>query len=196
MTGKYAINSADFEGLGTRLRDLRHAKSMSLSALAASSGVPPSTISKIENGQLNPSLVHAINLATALDENLGFLINRDSRHELDFSVVRGGRRAQIVLPEMALTLQDLHGDFEQGNLEARLGVIGNAAHSGGEPMRHDGEELCYVLEGAIRYRVDDQTYDLTIGDSIHFKCSDPHSWENISQGVTRVLWVFSEQLSF
>jgi len=183
-------------GLGERLRDLRRARGMSLSGLAEISGVPPSTISKIENLQLNPSLVHAINLAKALDENLGFLIDEDKPADADFSVVRSDRRARLDLPEMSLSLEDLQGDFARGTLEARLGTIGVAATSGDEPMRHDGEELCYVLSGKLRYRIGDRAFDLDAGDSIHFKCEDPHSWENIHVAQTKVIWVFSEKLSF
>lgn len=184
------------EGLGATLRELRQARGMSLSELAAAAEVPPSTISKIENRQMNPSLVHAINLATALEANLGFLIGRDIRRSAPFSVVRGGRRAKLDLPELSLTLQDLHGDFEPGVLEARMGLIGRGAISGEEPMRHDGEEICHVLEGAIRYRIDDSVFDLSAGDTIHFQSSDPHSWENIAPGTTSVIWVFSDGLSF
>jgi len=191
-----APRSAALMGLGERLRDLRHARGLSLNDLAAASGVPPSTISKIENLQLNPSLVHAINLALALDENLGFLIDQDRAADVAFSVVRNDRRARLDLPEMSLTLEDMQGDFERGTLEARLGLIDACATSGDEPMRHDGEELCYVLSGAIRYRIDGQTFDLGAGDSIHFKCSDAHAWENTHDGQTKVIWVFSQGLSF
>ncbi len=191
-----ASRSAALVGLGERLRDLRHARKMSLNDLAAASGVPPSTISKIENLQLNPSLVHAINLAKALDENLGFLVDRKGAGGAAFSVVRRDQRARLDLPEMALTLEDLHGDFARGILEARLGTIGQGASSGEDPMRHEGEELCYVLSGSIRYRVDGAVFDLGPGDAIQFKCDDAHSWQNIHAGQTRVVWVFSEKLSF
>ncbi len=191
-----ADDLSSLAGLGETLRAMRQARGLSLNELSAAAGVPISTISKIENRQMNPSLVHAINLATALDANLGFLIDRDIRHSMPFSVVRSGRRARLELPEMSLTLEDLHGEFEPGVLEARVGVIEPGARSGEEPMRHDGEEICHVLKGAIRYIIDGETHDLTEGDTIHFKCTDPHTWENTGTGQTKVLWVFSDGLSF
>ena len=164
--------------------------------MAAQSGVPISTISKIENLQINPSLVHAINLAKALDENLGFLIDRKGPKDTGFSLVRVDQRASLALPEMALILEDLHGDFQRGVLEARVGIIAPGASSGDEPMRHEGEEICHVLSGAIRYRIDGKVVDLGVGDQIQFKCEDDHLWENIHEGETRVIWVFSDGLSF
>ena len=56
--------------ISERLRELRLGRKLTISRLAELSKVPASTISKIENGQLRPSLVHAINLASALRENL------------------------------------------------------------------------------------------------------------------------------
>ncbi|WP_175483300.1 helix-turn-helix domain-containing protein [Salinihabitans flavidus] len=182
--------------MGARLRNLRRARGLSLGDLASISGVPPSTISKIENRQMNPSLVHAINMAEALNENLGFLIDEQAGRDVAFTLVRSKTRATLDLPEMSLSLENLHGDFAPGILEARLGTIAAGVASGEEPMRHVGEELCHVLDGAIRYVVNGQSFDLGVGDTIQLKCSDPHSWENISPGTTRVFWVFSEGLSF
>ncbi len=34
------------------------------------------------------------------------------------------------------------------------------------------------------------------GDTIHFKSTLPHRWENLADGTTRVVWVFSDGLSF
>ena len=196
MSGRRAVDASALSGLGDRLRELRQAKGWSLGELSAASGVPPSTISKIENLLMNPSLVHAINLASALGENLGFLVDRDGQRSSEFTVVRSGQRARLDLPEMSLTLQDLHGDFEPGVLEARMGVIAPGARSGEDPMTHPGEEVCHVLDGAIRYDIGGEIHDLAPGDTIHFRCDVPHLWENIAEGPTRVLWVFSDGLSF
>ncbi|MDR5653352.1 helix-turn-helix domain-containing protein [Ruixingdingia sedimenti] len=181
--------------LGDTLRGLRQARGWSLGELSAASGVPTSTISKIENGQMSPSLVHAINLAAALEANLGFLIDRGARPAA-FSVMREGARPRLDLPEMGLALQDLHGDFAPGVLEARLGEIAPGGRSGDEPMTHPGEEICHILDGAIRFDIDGEVHDLGPGDTIHFKCSVPHHWENTAPRTTRVVWVFSDGLSF
>lgn len=196
MTGGRAPDDDTLAGLGARLRASRRARGWSLGELAAASGVSTATISKIENLVMSPSLVHAINLASALGENLGFLVDRDGKRASEFSVVRKGQRAQLDLPEMSLTLQDLHGDFEPGVLEARMGLIAPGARSGEEPMTHSGEEVCHLLEGAIRYDIGGEIHDLAPGDTIHFHCDVPHVWANTAKGPTRVLWVFSDGLSF
>lgn len=184
------------ERLGVRIKELRLKRKLTISRLAEMSGVPGSTISKIENSRLRPSFVHAMNLASALQENLGFLVEafRGPPHSL--CVIRAKERNTIHYPEMGLTLQDLSGNFYSGVLEARLGILSPGAHSGLGFMRHSSEECCYVISGAMRYQVGQNSYDLSGGDFINIKSMIEHSWENADPGETRVLWVFSGNLDF
>ncbi len=184
------------EQVGARLRELRLGRKLTISRLAELANVPVSTISKIENGQLRPSLVHAINLASALNENLGFLIDRFRDQPRPVVIVRARDRDTIDYPDMGLTLQDLSGHFSSGVLEARVGVLERGAHSGVSGMRHPGEEFCYVIAGSIRYQIGGEIHDLSAGEYLHFKSTIQHSWENTSKRETRVLWVFSDGLSF
>ncbi len=186
----------DVQHVGARLRALRLDKGLTVNALAAISQVPASTISKMENGRLQPSLVHAINLAMALGENLGFLVDRYRAEPEDFVIVRRDDRSRIDYPELGLTLEDLNGNFHSCVLESRIGVLRPGATSGAEPMIHSGDELCFVLDGAIRYTIQDEAFLLQRGDSLHFKSDQEHRWENVDDDVTTVLWVFSDGLSF
>ncbi len=184
------------ETLGERLRFLRREKGLSIAELAKSSGVPGSTVSKIENGLLNPSLVHAINLASALDANLGFLVDRSRTRHARSSVVRAAHRSRRDFPEMGMVLEDLNIGFVPGLLESRIGRIQPQAHSGLQRMSHPGEELVHVLSGTITYDLDGEEYRLSEGDTLHFKCDTPHRWANQGERETVLLWVFSDGLSF
>jgi len=132
----------------------------------------------------------------ALQENLGFLVARFRERPQPRAVVRRAQRDTIEYPDMGLTLQDLSGHFLPGVLEARLGILARGAHSGVGPMTHRGEEFCFVMSGAISYRIGEETYDLGADDYLHFRSEIPHSWENAVADETRVLWVFSDGLSF
>lgn len=184
------------KSIGERLRKIRLARNLTINSLAKVARVPASTISKIENGLLKPSLVHAINLASALNENLGFLVDRYRAEPQRTSVVYAGQRERLEYKEMGLTLHDLNGHFSAGVLEARYGILKPGAHSGRQPMTHPGDEICCVVKGAIVFHVENETWTLTAGDAIHFKSDRPHRWENAAQGRTEVVWVFSDGLSF
>lgn len=182
--------------LGGKLRELRQAQGMTIAKLAALSHVPLSTISKIENGLLNPSLVNAINLATALGQNLGFLVDQARTSTARYAIVRQNQRGRSDFPEMSLLLEDLNVGFVPGVLESRIGTISPGAHSGSEPMVHPGEEVAHVLAGEISYEIDGEPVQLGVGDTLHFKSDLPHRWMNNSDGPVQVLWVFSDGLSF
>jgi transcriptional regulator with XRE-family HTH domain len=184
------------ETLGERLRLLRRERGFSIADLARGSAVPASTISKIENGLLNPSLVHAINLASALDANLGFLVDRARTRLARSAVVRRGQRGRRDFPEMSMVLEDLNIGFVPGLLEARIGTISPDTHSGSELMSHPGEELVHVLEGSVVFDLDGEEHRLAQGDSLHFKCDTPHRWMNLGKDTAVLLWVFSDGLSF
>jgi transcriptional regulator with XRE-family HTH domain len=191
-----AAAADDAKSIGERLRKLRLGRNFTVNNLAKRAGVPASTISKIENGLLKPSLVHAINLATALEENLGFLVDRYRSEPQRTSIVYAGEREHLEFPDMGLELHDLSGHFNPGVLEARYGMLKPGAHSGRAPMTHPGDEICCVVKGAITFHVGSDTWTLAAGDTIHFKSDLPHRWENAARGRTEVIWVFSDGLSF
>ncbi len=184
------------KSIGERLRKIRLERNLTINSLAKVARVPASTISKIENGLLKPSLVHAINLASALNENLGFLVDRYRAEPQHTSVVYARERERLEYKEMGLTLHDLNGHFSAGLLEARYGILKPGAHSGREPMTHPGDEICCVVKGSIVFKVGEDIWTLTAGDAIHFKSDRPHRWENAARGRTEVVWVFSDGLSF
>lgn len=195
-----AVASAREEGapesLGERLHALRTKRGLTITQLAELAGVPVSTISKIERGRLGPSLVNAIRLAHALGENLGFLAGRYRNPIESLVIVRAAQRQSIEYKEIGLLLQDLSGHFTPGLLEARIGILAPGATSGEDPMTHAGEEFCYVLAGSIRYLIDDEEVVLSAGEYIQCKSDTRHSWTNVARGESRVLWVFSDGLSF
>jgi transcriptional regulator with XRE-family HTH domain len=191
-----SMDQAAFDSLGVRLRQLRKDKGLSIAQLAVAADVPASTISKIENGLLKPSLVNAINLATALGSNLGFLVDRTRTRTARHAIVRRSQRSRRDFPEMALVLEDLNIGFVPGLLEARIGTISAETHSGAEYMVHSGEEFAHVLSGQLLYDVDGREFRLSQGDSLHFKSDTPHRWVNDGEGPAEVLWVFSDGLSF
>ena len=63
--------------------------------------------------------------------------------------------------------------------------------SGEGGMIHNGEEFALVLEGRLQFVVNGDAYVLEKGDSLVFKASLPHTWKNVHDGQTIVMWVVS-----
>ena len=55
-------------------------------------------------------------------------------------------------------------------------------------MEHPGEELIYLLEGALEVEVAGETFRLRSGDAIHFRTDRPHRWRNPGTRRARAVW--------
>lgn len=63
--------------LGARIRDKRDEKDMDGKEVAAAAGLPPSTVSKIENGRQNATFLTLARIAQALGCQLADLMPRE-----------------------------------------------------------------------------------------------------------------------
>lgn len=176
--------------IGARLRHARLVKALLIKDLAARVGVSISLISKYENNKLLPPLTVLHALVTALDTNIGALFDPDWTG-LDH-VARAGTRPRIVAAGVGdaegVTLERLvphgRGHLLQGNIH----IVAPGGGSMG-PMRHEGDEVGYVLEGRLELRIGDANHELGPGDSFAFPSNLEHTYRNPGTVVTRVVWI-------
>lgn len=194
--GAHGAASNGSDGLGTRLRHARLVQQMTLKALADQAGCSESLLSKVEGGHATPSLATLHRLALALDTNVAALVSgpaasatpvqrASERPAVRFPAAQGarGRSAQrtIVLERLVVPGP---GRLLQGDIH----VLEPQARSD-EQISHAGEELGYVLEGELELTLGDDTWRLQAGDSFYFPSTEPHSYRNPGDTVTRVLWI-------
>lgn len=60
---------------------------------------------------------------------------------------------------------------------------------------HAGEEFIYVLEGVLTYYLNGQENVLYPGDSYHSFGNVPHTFVNLSNNLTKVLYIITPPLS-
>ena len=58
------------------------------------------------------------------------------------------------------------------------------------PITHAGEEFVYCMEGTVEFEIAGESYQVERGDSLIFKCDQPHCWRNPHNESTRFLVVF------
>jgi mannose-6-phosphate isomerase-like protein (cupin superfamily) len=81
-------------------------------------------------------------------------------------------------------LSEAAGGCRMGCFEMRVAPNGSTP----PPHSHPGhEELVYVLEGTLRYRVGENTRDLGPGDSMATPCGEVHSFSNPHAEPVRAL---------
>jgi quercetin dioxygenase-like cupin family protein len=84
-----------------------------------------------------------------------------------------------------MTYERISSTFPGNQLRAVL--IHEAPGHRTEPISHEGEELFFILSGALTVELEGQAYLLDAGDSIHFASSRVHSTWNHTQETATIL---------
>jgi uncharacterized cupin superfamily protein len=83
----------------------------------------------------------------------------------------------------------LTGPYGRFFMAGAIATVEVGGDSGLKPMEHPGEELVYVLDGTLRFDVDETEYVLKRGDALHFRTDRPHKWANAGTRPARALWL-------
>jgi transcriptional regulator with XRE-family HTH domain len=164
--------------IGAEVKALRLRNELSIADLANAANISPGMLSKIENGQISPSLGTLQSLGAALNIPLTALFSsfEDNR---DCSYVRSGqglvieRRGTKVGHQYQLLGQTLGREVV---VEPYLITLQEDAvpYIG---FQHTGVEFIYMLSGEVVYRHSDKKYPLKRGDSLLFDARAIHGPE-------------------
>lgn len=171
--------------VGQRLRAARLAKGLSARQLASLADVTPAYLSRLENGQLSPTVSTLTKVMQALGQPVADLFHGQD----DGPLVRAGQRRIIRSHGVA---DELLSPTRSGRLEVLETVISPGAGSGDEPYSHPGDEECIVLNaGTLEVEVQGVRYTLEPGDALTFSCRVPHAWHNTGTVEARALWIIT-----
>lgn len=174
---KAEASSAD--PLGTRLRDRRQSLGLTLKDVADRAGLSVGFISQIERGITIPSLTSLISVCRVLQSEVGDFL---AQPRGDTPVTRHQQRPVYALGGNAITYERLSAAFP-GNV-LRSVIIHEPPGFRSEPMSHEGEEIYFILEGALTVEVDGEPNILETGDSIHFASIRTHvTWNHTTQNT-------------
>lgn len=162
---------AVLSAVGPRLRELRRKSGATLTALAATTGIPVSTLSRLESGLRKPGLELLLPLAKAyqvpLDELVGAPASGDPRvFPKPFT-----RHGMTIIP---LTRKP-------GGLQAFKNILPAGLtdrEREPEPRSHEGYHWLYVLNGRLRIVLGDQDFVLSAGEVAEFDTHLPHWFGN------------------
>ncbi|MBC7739329.1 MAG: helix-turn-helix transcriptional regulator [Candidatus Saccharibacteria bacterium] len=183
------IDRETLQGLGNRIRRLRVERNQTLAALSAQSQISVGMLSHIERGKTSPSLKTLDRLRVALGVPLAsfFDMSTDQNHERSI-VTRVDQRSMLSFSHSGLTKELLSPPGSSG-LELLILAIDPGGGSGPDPWRRVGEKCGMVLQGRFELQVGEQRLVLNEGDAFQFDSSQPHSFRNLVDAVTKVVWV-------
>jgi transcriptional regulator with XRE-family HTH domain len=172
--------------LGSRLRQLRRARGLSLSEVAEATGISPSFLSIVENGQSDITVSRLMRLVHWYGVSIADLLQAPDRSLV--RVVRVEERRSVELSDERIQILMLTRDGQH----AMMPVINVYGKGGGmsESTQHDGEEFVFVLSGTIQLDIgSEEPIVLGPGDSASYRAEVPHSFRNVGDGEARFLGV-------
>jgi len=175
------VEAVSAERLGSRVKELRRERGLTLEALAGRSGISRAMISKIERGEKNPTLVVAAKIAEGFGLTLSQVVGMEERRE----VVVVPREGRMIMrdPETGFERQLLSPTFGRRAVELVRNVVPEGSTSGGFPPHKRGvEEYMVVEKGKLKAILDEEEYILEEGDAIYFEADIPHRFDNAGEG--------------
>lgn len=164
----------------------------SLAELGQKIGVTEGYLSKLENNRSQASLSTLHSLVSVLGMNMSELFGSAQTQDSPVNIIRSDKRPKLVTGHRRagnlVTLERLVPGSPGQLLQINIHVIASGGGSS-EPIRHEGEEFGFVLEGQFKLLVDGVSIALEAGDSFYFDSSLPHSYTNNGSTEARVLWV-------
>ena len=186
---------------GEALKGLRLQKGWTLAEVSERTGLPVSTLSKIENGKMSLSYDKLARISTGLDIDIGSLFAKD-RVAPPVGLISGRRsitRAGDGRTIETNTYGHLYPASDLLNKRFVPIVAEVRAHSleeFGEMIRHPGEEYAFVLDGVVELHTDLYApLRLETGDSIYFDSGMGHAYIAVADGPCRVLSICSGEES-
>lgn len=180
--------------IGRRIRELRHARSLTLNDLAERVGLTKGQVSRIENGKVSSPVGTLVQIAKGLGVTLGDLFAPDPARpravftRADDRRLVSGRATQIghlyesLAPEapFAKKMEPFMMIIENSELDPAQNVF-----------KHDGHEFLFIVSGRMTYRHGTERYEMKEGDSLFFDATVEHGPVSVEAPV-RFLCIISQ----
>ena len=179
------------KNLGSRIRQLRKDKGLTLVEVAEKTGVAQATLSRIETGTMIGTLESHEKIAEVLGVGLADLYSGiDRRYEQISHLTRESERKAVHHSKNVQT-ELLTSESSKKKITPLLVTLQAEASTSPEQNERGVEKFLYLLEGEIKVRVDQEEYSLKSGETLYFDASIPHQMINEKSKTARILLTVS-----
>lgn len=173
------------DAVGPRLKNLRLRRDVTLTALAAATGISTSTLSRLEAGLRRPTLEQLLPLARYYGVTIDSLVDapRTASPRIDLRPM-SCTDGSVIIP---LTRRP-------GGIQAYKFVLPAGRGDEVPDLRsHEGYDWAYVLNGTLRLVLGDQDLLLQPGEAAEFDTRTPHWFGATSAGPVEYLSLVGRQ---
>lgn len=169
--------------VGPLIRARRRQLHLTLQRLADAAGISVGYVSQVERDLATPSLGTLAQIAHGLDVGVDYFI---STPEVGSALSRAGERQSFSVSGSSIVYERIGTDFAGNLLSSFILTVPPGYRS--EIVSHEGEEIIFMLEGALTVKVEAEEMVLTAGDGFHFRGNRAHSWWNTTAAPACLLW--------
>lgn len=181
-------NNAISLDVGSRLKELREARHISMRELARRSDLSANALSMIERNLTSPSVSTLTKLASALEIPItAFFRNIPEKQKVVFR--KASERNRVSFNKGLW--EGLGGEYFQGRMEAFMLTLETGGSSGPHGMLHSGHEFVFCLRGSLVYEVEEKIFQMEAGDSLIFSSQLLHKWQNPGPNVCNAIIVIT-----
>lgn len=175
--------------VGSSARRLRMAQGLTLAEVSLSAGISQGMLSRLETGDVSPSLETLAALSAALGSNVAALFRDGVPATSDAQHVRRGEGLEVVRrgTKRGHTYHLLASDRGPRRVFEPFLVTLTSKSEVFPEFDHPGTEFIHILEGSLRYRHGPESYLLRPGDSLTFRGDVPHGPEKLLKLPVRML---------
>lgn len=184
---------------GDTLRALRTQRGWTLSELSDRTGLPISTLSKVENNRMSLTYDKLTRISRGLEIDIADLFGSSSQASAPQQVPTGRRSITRANEGYAIDTDNYGQRFPASELRQKrftpivAEIRARSLQEFGELIRHPGEEFALVLEGSLELHTDLYApARLEVGDSIYFDSNMGHAYIAVGDATCRVLSVCTE----
>lgn len=193
MLSETLSNELQRYAIGPRIKALRLKKKLGLVQLAGHTGLSPAMLSKIERGQMFPTLPTLLRIAMVFGVGLDHFFSADKEEPL-IAIVRKQERLRLPSPpgekHPAFLFESLDYPASDRRMEAFYAEF-PVDSPPSEPHQHGSAEFIYVLSGRLIVKVDGKEAALDTGDALYFDSSVPHSYRRDGREISSAIVVTS-----
>jgi transcriptional regulator with XRE-family HTH domain len=164
--------------IGPKIRMLRQKKDLGLVQLGEHTGLSSGMLSKIERGQLFPTLPTLLRIAMVFGVGLEHFFVDQNDVPLK-AVVR--KKDRLRLPDRpgkvspSYFFESLDFPVADRKMEAYYAEFDGQSEPT-EPHKHAGAEIIYVIRGQLMVTIEDEDTTLEEGDSMYFDSGRAHTY--------------------
>jgi transcriptional regulator with XRE-family HTH domain len=181
-----------YEVLGSRVRQTRTARGITLEQLATLTDFTTSYLSKIENRRKVPPIATLARIARALEVDIAYFFEGDrATKDESVSVVRANERQPVIRggTSFGYDYEGLAHTKRNKHMEPFIFTFPSSI-SKDVSFEHEGEEFVFVLSGRVKFEAGRQSWVLQPGDSLYIDSSIPHRGHSIGGEAKALVIIF------